>query len=29
MRDEDFEVFISEFGEATHRIDVSSEVIHK
>ena len=29
MRDEDFEVFIDEFGEATHRIDVPAEAIEK
>jgi hypothetical protein len=29
MRDEDFEVFIDEFGEATHRIDVPAEAIRK
>lgn len=29
MRDEDFEVFISEFGEATHRVDVPIETIQK
>ncbi len=29
MRDEDFEVFIGEFGEATHRIDVPAEAIQK
>ena len=29
MRDEDFEVFISEFGEATHHTDVPAEAIRK
>lgn len=29
MRDEDFEVFIGEFGEATHRLDVPAEAIQK
>ncbi|WP_082547803.1 GAD-like domain-containing protein [Massilia sp. Root335] len=29
MRDEDFEVFIDEFGEATHRTDVPAEAIQK
>jgi len=29
MRDEDFEVFISEFGEATYRVDVPPEAIEK
>lgn len=29
MRDEDFEVFIDEFGEATHRVDVPVDAISK
>ena len=29
MRDEDFEVFIDEFGEATHRTDVPAEALQK
>ncbi|WP_420291494.1 GAD-like domain-containing protein [Burkholderia thailandensis] len=29
MRDEDFQVFIDEFGEATHRVDVPKEAIEK
>ncbi len=29
MRDEDFEVFIDEFGDATHRIDVPADAIQK
>jgi hypothetical protein len=29
MRDEDFEVFIDEFGEATHRTDVPVDAIQK
>ena len=29
MRDEDFEVFIDEFGEATRRIDAPAEAIQK
>lgn len=29
MRDEDFEVFIEEFGEATHRVEVPSASIEK
>jgi hypothetical protein len=29
MRDEDFDVFIEEFGEATHRVDVPLETLQK
>jgi hypothetical protein len=29
MRDDDFEVFIEEFGEASHRIDVPAEAIQR
>ena len=29
MRDEDFKVFIDEFGEATHHVDVPAEAIQK
>jgi hypothetical protein len=29
MRDEDFEYFVSKFGEATHHVDVPGEKIHK